>query len=207
MWPPSERRALSCKGGSAGGQAVSTLHTQEQMAMADTIKALKQRARAEPGDRDRPGWREWVARVFTWVEDVVYVGLAALLAGSALFLLGTTAVAFGLSVAGGALPGQVVDLLDRMLLILMIVELLYTVQVSFREHTLVPEPFLIVALIAAVRRILVLTAEFAELLEQGAGPFRNAMLELALLTLLVVALVACLLMLRRRPASAVADRS
>jgi hypothetical protein len=175
--------------------------------MADTIKAVKQAARVEPAGRDRPGWRDWVARVFTWVEDVVYVGLAALLAGSALVLLGATAVAFGLGVAGGALPGQMVDLLDRMLLVLMIVELLYTVQVSFREHTLVPEPFLIVALIAAVRRILVLTAEFAELLEQGAGPFRNAMLELALLTLLVVALVACLLMLRRRPASAVADRA
>jgi uncharacterized membrane protein (DUF373 family) len=51
-----------------------------------------------------------------------------------------------------------VDLLDRMLLILMIVELLYTVQVSFREHTLVPEPFLIVGLIAVTRRILVVTA-------------------------------------------------
>ncbi|MGH7264332.1 MAG: phosphate-starvation-inducible PsiE family protein, partial [Candidatus Rokuibacteriota bacterium] len=137
----------------------------------------------------------------------IHLGLAALLAGSALFLLGTTAVAFGLSVAGGALPADVVDLLDRMLLVLMIVELLYTVEVSFREHTLVPEPFLIVALIAAVRRILVLTAEFAEILEQGAAPFRNAMMELALLTLLVVALVACLLMLRRRSASAVADRS
>jgi len=33
----------------------------------------------------------------------------------------------------------------------MIVEILYTVQVSFREHALVPEPFLIVGLIVAVR--------------------------------------------------------
>jgi len=39
----------------------------------------------------------------------------------------------------------------------MIVEILYTVQVSFSEHALVPEPFLIVGLIATIRRLLVLT--------------------------------------------------
>ncbi|MGH7313680.1 MAG: phosphate-starvation-inducible PsiE family protein, partial [Candidatus Rokuibacteriota bacterium] len=76
-----------------------------------------------------------------------------------------------------------------------------------REHTLVPEPFLIVGLIAAIRRVLVLTAEFPKLLEQGEVAFRNAMAELALLTVMIVALVASLLMLRRRGAQAVADRS
>ena len=85
-----------------------------------------------------------------------------------------------------------------MLLVLMIVELLYTVQVSFREHTLIPEPFIIVGLIAATRRILVLTAEFAKLAEVGTETFRNAMIELTILTIMVVALVASLIMLRRR---------
>lgn len=47
-----------------------------------------------------------------------------------------------------------------------------TVQVSFREHALVPEPFLIVGLIAAIRRLLVLTAEFAPLLEKNGGRSR-----------------------------------
>jgi hypothetical protein len=48
-------------------------------------------------------------------------------------------------------------------------------QVSFREHTLVPKPFLIVALIAVTRRILVVTAEFAELAEAGGRlPARHA---------------------------------
>ncbi len=37
-----------------------------------------------------------------------------------------------------------VDLLDQILLILMVLEILYTVQVSFREHVLSPEPFLVV---------------------------------------------------------------
>jgi hypothetical protein len=80
----------------------------------------------------------------------------------------------------------------------MVVEILYTVQVSLREHTLAPEPFLVVGLIAGIRRILVLTAEFSEMVEEGGDTFRNAMLELGLLTVLVLALVGALAMLRRR---------
>jgi hypothetical protein len=49
------------------------------------------------------------------------------------------------------------------------------------------------------RRILVVTAEFATLPEKGPnGPFHNAMLELALLTIMVVALVVSLRILRKR---------
>ena len=97
----------------------------------------------------------------------------------------------------GTLSQDIVTVLDRILLILMIVEILYTVQVSFREHTLVAEPFLIVGLIAAIRRILVLTAEFSRLLEMGDVAFRNAIIELGLLTVMVGALVASLFMLRK----------
>src|SRR5262245_32219705 len=170
------------------------------------------RARRVAGEEPRASHRieqarEFVARVFTRIEDLVYVGLGALLAGSALVLLGAGVVDFVRSVVAGTLPASVIELLDRILLILMIVEILYTVQVSFREHVLAPEPFLIVGLIAAIRRVLVITAEFSKLLEQGEVAFRNAMIELGLLTLMVVALVASLMMLRRRGAPAVADRS
>jgi len=150
--------------------------------------------------------REWVARAFARLEDVVYIGLSVLLAGTALVLLGAALVEFARLLATGALPANVIELLDRALLILIFVEVLYTVQVSFREHALVPEPFLIVGLIAAIRRVLVLTAELAELLEKGETAFRNALLELALLTALVLALVGSLMLLRRRPVHAVADR-
>jgi hypothetical protein len=88
----------------------------------------------------------------------------------------------------------------------MIAEILYTVQVSLREHTLVPEPFLVVALIAAVRRVLIITAEFSDLLEKGPVAFRNAMIELGLLTAMIVALVASLMLLRRRQTQPEAPR-
>jgi len=151
--------------------------------------------------------REWVARAFTHVEDAVYIGVGLLLAASAIALLITSGVGFVRSLLEGALAGRVVELLDQILLVFMIVEILYTVQVSFREHALVPEPFLIVGLIAVIRRVLVLTAEFGEMLERGEQVFRNAMLELTLLTVMVVALVVALVLLRRRAATATAEKA
>jgi uncharacterized membrane protein (DUF373 family) len=148
-----------------------------------------------------------IAQGFGRAEDVVYVGLGILLACSAGALLISGVIGLWQSIAAGSPLGAVVNQLDRILLILMIVELLYTVQISFREHALVPEPFLIVGLIAATRRILVVTAEFGTLLEKGVeSQFRNAMIELALLTLMVVALVASLRLLRKRDVAARADR-
>jgi uncharacterized membrane protein (DUF373 family) len=90
----------------------------------------------------------------------------------------------------------VFPLLDRILLILLVVELLYTVQVSFRLHAVTPEPFLLVGLIAAIRRVLLLTAEFG----QAAGPSDPAQLvpELAVLSALIVAISASLFVLRRK---------
>ncbi|HEX7252255.1 MAG TPA: phosphate-starvation-inducible PsiE family protein [Thermoanaerobaculia bacterium] len=147
-----------------------------------------------------------MAKQFTRVEDVVYVALGVPLAGCAATLLVAGAVDFFTSLLAGTLADRIVQMLDRILLVLLVVEILYTVQVSFREHTLVPEPFLIIGLIAATRRVLVLTAEFPKLLEQGNEPFRNGMIELALLALLIVALVASIVLIqKRRPA--IAERS
>ena len=144
------------------------------------------------------GVRGWISKQFTRVEDVVYVGLGVLLSGCALALLVAGGIDFVTSLSGGRLAASVIEILDRILLVLLVVEILYTVQVSFREHALVPEPFLIVGLIAATRRILVLTAEFKDLLEKGAEAFRNGMIELGLLAFLIVALVVSLVLLRRK---------
>ncbi|MGH7768765.1 MAG: phosphate-starvation-inducible PsiE family protein [Candidatus Binatia bacterium] len=138
-----------------------------------------------------------VARAFSVVEDIVYIGLGLLLAGSSIILLGTGIIAFGQSLMSGSFAETVVALLDRILLILLFVELLYTVQISFREHALVPEPFILVGLIAAIRRILVLTAEFAEIVDKPDTVFRHFIIELGALTFLIVTLVFSLFLLRK----------
>lgn len=143
-----------------------------------------------------------IARGFTVTEDVVYVSLGLLLAISAGTLVVSAAAIFFQSIRSGLSPVEIVIVLDRILLVLMIIELLYTVKVSFQEHALVPEPFLVVGLIAATRRILIVTAQLAAAVEKTADEvaFRHAMFELGMLTFMVVALVASLLMLRKRSA-------
>jgi hypothetical protein len=149
-----------------------------------------------PKDASHPV-RQAVVQTLSSVEDIVYVGLGLLLTIAALTLLLTTLKSVVLALWNRALGGQIVSLLDQILLILLVVELLYTVQVSFRERGLIAEPFLLVALIAAIRRILILTAEVARLPEAGEAVFRHAMLELGVLTVMVLVLVGSLIMLQK----------
>ncbi len=155
----------------------------------------------------RTGFREAVARVFSAVEDVVYVVLGLLLAAGLAALLLDAALAFWRGFAAGLSSMNIVPFLDRTLLVLMVVEILYTVQVSFREHLLIPEPFLLVALIASVRRIIVLTAELGELARKGGEAFRAAMIETALVAAVILALAGALVILRKRHSRAVAERA
>ncbi|HEU5192733.1 MAG TPA: phosphate-starvation-inducible PsiE family protein [Methylomirabilota bacterium] len=155
----------------------------------------------------RSNFRETIARIFSTVEDGVYVVLGLLLAAGLAALLVDAALAFWRTFAGGLSSMNIIPFLDRTLLVLMVVEILYTVQVSFREHLLVPEPFLLVALIASVRRIIVLTAELGELARTGGEAFRAGMIETALVAAVVVALAAALVVLRKRHPQAVAERA
>lgn len=147
------------------------------------------------------GLRGLVARAFGLTEDAVYIGMGVLLAFSAVALLISGGLSLWNATIRGAPLEAVIGLLDRTLLVLMLVELLYTVRVSFRQHALLPEPFLIVGLIAATRRILVVTAEFSVKGEANPEKFKEGMLEIALLTFMVLALVASLLMLRSKEKS------
>ena len=85
----------------------------------------------------------------------------------------------------------------------MLVEILHTVRISINSHILVTEPFLVVGLIASIRRILVITLEAATLTKgetwsaESAGIFRASMIELGLLGLLVLTFVFCITLLRR----------
>jgi hypothetical protein len=72
---------------------------------------------------------------------------------------------------------------------------------------LVSEPFLVVGLIASIRRILVITLESSRVTQQGNWTpegqeiFNSTMVELAVLGGLILILVISIYLLRRKPAS------
>src|SRR5215469_13487074 len=152
-----------------------------------------------------PKFRGFVVRGLSLVEDIVYVGLGVLLTIVAFSLLIVALKGIVEAIASYSVGNGIIDLLDQILLVLLVIELLYTVQVSFREHTLLAEPFLVVALIAAIRRVLVITAQLPKLPESSEPAFRHAMLELGLLTVMILVLVGALIMLQRQNKPALAN--
>jgi hypothetical protein len=94
--------------------------------------------------------------------------------------------------------------LDRLLLVFMLIEILHTVRISIlSKEFMFVKPFLIIGLIASIRRVLVITMHAAKLAEtdlgtaQGAVAFRNSMIELGLLGFMVLVFVLSMYFLDR----------
>ncbi len=135
------------------------------------------------------------------VETSLYVVVGVLLiAAGALILFDT--VKTGIDGLGRALPAADVGLrvLDRVLLLLIVAELLYTLQLVIARGEIAAEPFLFIGLIAVIRRVLVITAE-TEKLPLGGRELTNFLLELAILAGLVLAIGLAVYLLRRGAAA------
>lgn len=91
-----------------------------------------------------------------------------------------------------------VEIIDRVMLSLMIIEILYTIRASLERHYLSAEPFLIVGLIAAVRRILIISVESGHIVTTNPDTFRNLLAEIGILGLLVLFFVVSIWFLRRQ---------
>lgn len=91
--------------------------------------------------------------------------------------------------------------LDIMLLVLMLVELAYTVIATLRGSDLSAEPFLIVGLIAVIRRVLVITITTPQEAGTRHSDWLSQPLELGMLTLVVLVFVFSIVLLRRSPHS------
>jgi uncharacterized membrane protein (DUF373 family) len=121
-------------------------------------------------------------------EHYIYLATALILVLAAAALLVFAAVEVVQEVIVGEYSLALLQLLDRALLVLMLAEIIYTVRSIARRHRLEAEPFFIVAIIAAIRRILIITAESTRNVNLADPHFQAAMVELGLLALIVLAL-------------------
>ncbi len=88
-----------------------------------------------------------------------------------------------------------ISVLNTILLVMMTMEIVYTVAISLKSHTLTAEPFLIIGAIASIRRMLVITATSTDV-EHKPEVFYNMLIELGLLAATVVALTVAICVLR-----------
>jgi len=129
-------------------------------------------------------------------EIVIYSVLALLLAVTAFVTIATAGQILWIGLSHWTVAAQTLRVLNQLLIVLMLVEILHTLRISIRSHALVIEPFLMVGLIASIRRVLVITLEAATLTKEGAWAtegssaiFHSSMIELGLLGLLILVLV------------------
>ena len=127
-------------------------------------------------------------------ERIAYVAIALALSVPIVMLVFSAAISM-LEVSEIGVLETSLTVLDRVLLAFIFVELIDTVRVTVRERGIfIAEPFLLVGLIAVVRRILLLTAEIER---ASAEEFQNMLIELGVMTGLVIVLTGALYFTRR----------
>jgi uncharacterized membrane protein (DUF373 family) len=113
------------------------------------------------------------------------VGVVLIIMAVAVLIGGV--VEFFTSVGKGNLTTAVNNLLDRVLLTLILVEIVHTVVLSLRAHHLVAQPLIVVGLVAAIRKVLFVLSS-TEMVSTAT---------LALLLAMVVVFVAALILTSR----------
>lgn len=125
--------------------------------------------------------RHQCVSVLLIVEDVLYMILAVVMVGLIAWILGMTVLHLDFS----SVKKLTLQVLDHLMVILMLMEILHTLVIIQKTHKFTHEPFLIVGIIAGIRRILVITAEQSMGISRTHSHF---FLDLSITTLMVVAL-------------------
>jgi uncharacterized membrane protein (DUF373 family) len=154
------------------------------------------------------GWIGAASNVFLRVEHAAYVLLGAFLALAALLAFGVAGVALWQSVADWNGTQGILRIIDSLLFTLMLVEILHTVRASMKSGGLTCEPFLVVGLIASIRRVLVITLQSSETTKVGMTDeseklFRASMMELIVLAILISVMVVAIWILQKARAKPV----
>jgi hypothetical protein len=151
--------------------------------------------------------------LFQHIELVVYVALGVLLSVTALVTLGSAALLLLEGMRDWSGTHAIFLIVDRLMFVLMLIEILHTVRGSVRSGALTPEPFLIIGLIASIRNVLVITLKSSGVTAEGLASaegemlFRSSIVELAVLGALILVFVVSIYLLRRGHAAANAPQA
>jgi hypothetical protein len=140
--------------------------------------------------------------LFLRIELVVYVALGILLSVTALLTLVSVVLLLLDGIRDWSGSRAIFVIVDRLMFVLMLIEILHTVRGSVRSGILTPEPFLIIGLIASIRNVIVITLKSSGITTEGQGAvedemLRSSIIELAVLALLILVFVVSIYLLRR----------
>jgi uncharacterized membrane protein (DUF373 family) len=137
------------------------------------------------------GFMGRAVRTIEQAEDVIHAVVAVLLAVLGLALIVDTVRHIATVLAGPYnLPLIVLGVLEETLLLFIVAELLHTVAIALRHRgALDPEPFLVIGLVAGIRRVLILTAEAEQSFQWNRQGIELLILMALILVMAVTALV------------------
>jgi flagellar biogenesis protein FliO len=165
--------------------------------MALALRERLSRMSSGDGAHDEKAWTSRASNYLGTSESVVLVAIGVALIMVAVLLLYASLHDLVLAAAGGPaiIEHKAIEILNTILLVMMTMEIVYTVAISLKSHTLNAEPFLIIGSIAGIRRMLVITATSTDT-ENDPAKFQNTLVELALLAATVVAMALAIWILR-----------
>ena len=137
--------------------------------------------------------KEKIIHSLSFVEDFIYVIVALLLTASAVLLIYNEFISFPEFFKAENQVQTIIEIISKTLLLVMVLEILYTVRITIKEHVLCSEPFLIVGLIAAIRRILIISVETAYFQEK----INMYMLEIGVLSGMILVFVVSIVLLKK----------
>jgi uncharacterized membrane protein (DUF373 family) len=133
------------------------------------------------------------------LDDIVQTALAFLLfiAASAVLIVAT--YHFAVDVTKN-FSDAVINLVHEILMIMIALELMFTVLTYLKEHTIPLEPFFVVGILSSLRKILMVGAQMTMFETSGNindQLFRRYLMELGIHTLIVFVLVISLLIIKK----------
>lgn len=137
--------------------------------------------------------KEKIISLLNHIEDIIYFIVALLLVASAVLLVYNEIVSFPEFFKSENQVQTIIEIISKTLLLVMVLEILYTVRITIKEHVLCSEPFLIVGLIAAIRRILIISVETAYFQER----INMYMLEIGVLSGMILIFVVSIVLLKK----------
>jgi phosphate starvation-inducible membrane PsiE len=165
--------------------------------MSDDHKKTETAAAHSSGGHEEAAWTGVASRYLGTSESVVLTLIGGALVLVAVLLLYSSMHDLYEATTGGPekIEHKAIEILNTILLVMMTMEIVYTVAISLKSHTLNAEPFLIIGSIAGIRRMLVITATSTES-ENDPAKFHNTLVELGLLAATVVAMAFAIWILR-----------
>jgi uncharacterized membrane protein (DUF373 family) len=150
----------------------------EQAGDATSVAEAVAEEEGTPGTREQQRALGRLEPIFDGVTLVLYVAVGGLLAALAVLALGYTLYSIPEHIGKGV-PTAISALLSELLLVLILVEIIRTIVTFITTRTSSIRPFLTVAIISSVRRILSVGAELSLVEDMPREEFNRAMLELA----------------------------